>query len=150
MSADHDAATAFQKRWNDAQLPETVKGGLVRDQAARDRGTSPDDRPYAVFSVEQGPHPNEYSTGGEWIDYRKIALKIFGVGEDSVSQALSTVRQGIEDRSFFPWPLAGGTFMRLEPLPGEKISVDPAGSREGEDYRVAEMAWCLWSERTKG
>ena len=156
MSAESDVSKAFVSRWNaSAAVVDAVPGGISADRVATSVD-KPVQRPYAEFSVKQGPRPNDHTTNGsaaefqnEWIDYQALTIKIHGVGKDAVGDVVSTVRAMMEAK-LPAWSVENTVgFMRLENLPGEANEIDPA-NKEGEDYRVATIPYCVWTHRKVG
>ena len=134
-----DAAQALVQKWNAGAI--NCPGGLHEGD---DSLEPPAAQPYAAFTVKQGPRPDEYSSGGEFVSYVEITITIWGIGLRDVGDVVSSAKLALETGDL---TVPNATFMRLEPLPGwdNKLETTP---KAGQKYRRATMRYSLWSHRT--
>jgi len=145
MSADLDASRAFLLKWseNEATLAPLVPGGLHADTLPPQPAS-----PYAQLLVDQHKEPEYSSPSADgtqpYIDYRKVTVKLFGVGKATVDGVV-TVIKGFYDNQ--PLAVQDASHMRTQPL---KNSVQPTGQfKDANEVYNATMEWVLWTHRTK-
>jgi hypothetical protein len=133
-----DAAQALIAVWNNGAIncPGKLREG-------DDSLEPPDNQPYAGFTVKQGPRPNEFTSGPEFISFVEITINIWGIGLKDVGAVVAAARVALETT----WTVANASFMRLEILPGW-TNVNEKEARAGQKYRRAVMRYCLWTHRT--
>lgn len=153
MSADTDVAAAWVSRWkSSAALDVAVPGGITSDRLTEGRPlASLPERltPYAELQVTKGKDP-EYVSSGDFIDYRKVTVTIFGVGKESLGGVVSAARHVFDSPApldFSHAPAVTG-HMRTQPL-GDTEAPDE-NRKQGEDLRKAVLEWVVWTHRSAG
>lgn len=133
-----EAAKAIKDKWDGTPaISAAVPGGL--HEGPKD---APATSPYATLTVKQGPRPNEYASGGDWLDYEEATITIYGIGLVTIGDAVSTCKAGLEAGSL---TIQNGAFMRLEVLPGWTNERDD--KKQGQDWRKAVLRYCVWAHR---
>ncbi len=142
-AADLDVARAVFKRWDEAGLAELVPGGLRGDRLPK---AADAERPavYAQLLIKQGPRPNEYSTGGQYIDYRRVTIRLRGVGKAKIAQVHGAIKASLEDPDN-PLEIPNAALMRLEPL-ADQIEQEET-TADGDDVCNSLLEWSAWSHR---
>lgn len=142
-AADLDVATGVLALWAAAKLDNAVPGGLHQEPLPRPRPAGP----YAALSVRQGPRANEYSTGGQYIDYRRVTIKLYAVGKANIGGAHAAIKTALEDQANPPPVPNVVSVMRVEPLP-DNVGLAKMPVR-GDDIVEDILEWCIWTHRSQ-
>jgi len=139
---DDDVLAAVKALWatDHAELPVLVDGP---PEAGRLK--SPQVMPYAHLSCEQ-LRPPVRSTGGGWLDFRKVVITLRGTKAQVVAAAVSVqalYRDGVE----MPLP-SGAPLVALISSGQGKLQQDPA-VKDGLDVWMATLDIEVWSGRTE-
>ncbi len=138
-----DDAKGFVTKWGTiANVSTLVPGGIHEGPL-----DPPADKPYATFSVKQGPRPNEYGSSGDWINYTEVTISIYGLQVKATGDVVGSVQTGLEIGSM---TIDNADWMRTERLPGETneaVTFPGEGTKAGEEYRKCSWRICIWSHR---
>lgn len=145
MSASTDVRKAWFARWNaSTEIAGAVPGGLVADrQTARPSG------PYATFKVELARGP-DYVSGGEYWDYRRVTVSLYGVGLESVGATVTLLRSIFDSPAPLSFDGAPNVVAHLRTefvSDSESLEDQP---RQGDDIRTGEIVWNVWTHRRGG
>lgn len=145
MSANNDVGQAILAAWNGANLDTVVAGGIKADKRPSPRPTEP----YATLEVRKDARPNEYSSNGSFIDYRRVKITLYGIGKTAIGAVVSQIRQAIEGTqgNLKKLNVANATWMRTEPI-GDDLNLSQAV--QGEDVRECPLEWIVWTHRNNG
>lgn len=163
MSANSDVEQAILTAWqtaglNGAQSPDSVAGGpgtgpvtggIARLPRPRDNPgpTKRPPMPYATLEVKKDPKPNEFSSNGTCIDYRRVTITIYGVGEAAVGAVVESVLEGLyltTARSWISLTIPNAAWMRTEYVSSDTDISQPVA---GQDVRMFPMEFTVWSHR---
>jgi hypothetical protein len=159
MSASTDVEQALLAAWKTAGLngasapagspgggPGTgpITGGIYTDRNPRPRPAVP----YATLTVRKDGRTNEWQSDGQYIDYRRAKVVIYGVGKTALGGIVSQVLAGLWKKADGTWiplviPNAVG-WLRTE-LVSDDIDLD--GIVAGDDVRSAPLELVIWSQR---
>ena len=110
-------------------------------------------RPYATFMVKQDPgRKNDYTSGADYIDYRRVSLQVFGVGKEAIGDVVSLVHNTFRSTRANIAALAipnTVAHVRTE-LVTEEIMTDETGPVQSEDIQRATFEFTVWSHRNEG
>lgn len=144
MSSNADVSVAILAAWNGADLNTAVPGGLHTIPL-----TSRPTKPYATLEVSKDPKPNQFQSDGQYWDFRRVKIVLYGVGHAALGAIVSQVLAGLW-KNGNQWitlsiPNAVG-WLRTEYLSDEIKIEDPV---QGEDVRSGPMEFLVWSQRNQ-
>jgi hypothetical protein len=145
MSATNDVTQAIEAAWTAGNLASSVPGGLHAVPLATKRPLSP----YATLEVTKDARANLWTTGAAYIDYRRVKVILYGVGQTALGTVVSKVLLAIwkNGANYIALAIPNATWMRTEYLSDDIKLEEPVA---GDDVRSGPMEFCIWSQRTAG
>ena len=145
MSANNDVIQGIETAWNAGSLSSAVPGGLHPLPIPRPRPTSP----YATIQVRKDGRENLLTSNGSYIDYRRVKITLYGVGQTALGGVVSSVLAAIWKTAagWIPLTIPNADWLRTEYVSDDIEIEKPV---QGEDVRSTPMEFIVWSQRNQG
>jgi hypothetical protein len=149
MSANNDVAQAIQATWSAANLSAAngpVPGGLI--QLPIPRGAV-QVKPYATLEVKKDGKPNQFQSDGQYWDYRRVKIVLYGIGQTAIGGVVSQVLAALwkTAAAWIPLVIPNASWLRTEYVSDDINLEEPVA---GDDIRSAPLEFIVWSQRKTG
>jgi len=135
---DLDVKKAWKAKWDThSELVDAFTGKLHS-------GRIPKDTPFprAQLSTKED-RPAQFSTGGVFVDYRRVCVVIQALTEEKVGELVGLVKGKFDEQAL---TIDNAAWIRTEPKTVETAQEDQ--TKGGESYWRAKVEWCVWNQRS--